>query len=229
MIYIFFSAIVIHLSYHLVHGLESYLKYGADMTQAMKECLSSLFVSVLLVVDWFFAKPDTIGGMVLILINAAVFFYLLLCNTKARRQARPKVKQAKPICPPPLEMVLTEDESKMKMLFDRVEEYMEEKKPFLEEDFQMSDLAEAVFTNKAYLSKTINKVYGNNFCQYVNSYRVKYAVELMEKDDRVKVVELAMLAGFHSVVSFNMAFKLFMNTTPSEYQRTVQSKRLQSQ
>ena len=110
-----------------------------------------------------------------------------------------------------------EPDEHMNTIYGRVLKYMETKKPYLQESFTIEDMADAVFTNKVYLSKTINYFSGRNYRQFINYYRINYARSLMEKDRRLKVVEVAMMSGFHSVVTFNMAFKLFTSMTPSAY------------
>ena len=62
-------------------------------------------------------------------------------------------------------------------------------------------------------------VSGSNFCQFVNYYRVKYSKELMRGNPGKKMIEVALSSGFNSVVTFNMAFKLNENLTPSEWLR----------
>jgi len=42
-------------------------------------------------------------------------------------------------------------------------------------------------------------------------------MELFKKDTRLRVSELAMMSGFKSGVTFNLAFKLFLNQNPSEW------------
>ncbi|MCQ2171422.1 MAG: AraC family transcriptional regulator [Bacteroidales bacterium] len=111
----------------------------------------------------------------------------------------------------------SEDETlRMNRLYEKVVSLMENKKPFLDDEFSLADMAASVYTNKSYLSKTINVFSGRNFCQFVNYYRVKYSVDLMKNDPHLRVAELATMSGFHTVVTFNMAFKLNMNLTPSE-------------
>ncbi len=110
-----------------------------------------------------------------------------------------------------------EEDKKMNNLYSRVMLYMTEKKPFLDPDFHMEDMAEDLYSNKLYLSKTINILSGRNFRQFVNYYRVQYAVSLFKKDPRLKVSEAASMSGFNSTVSFNMAFKVNMGKTPSEW------------
>lgn len=109
------------------------------------------------------------------------------------------------------------EEDHMSRVYTKVLNYMETRKPYLDEKFSIDDLADAVFSNKAYLSKAINYYSGRNFRQFVNYYRVMYAVSMMKKDRHLKVVELAMMSGFHSLATFNLAFKLFMNMTPGAY------------
>lgn len=118
---------------------------------------------------------------------------------------------------------VAEESRRIDLLFGRVEAYMEKEKPYLDDSFTLTQLATEMMTNKSMLSKTINDKYGDNFCRYVNAYRVKYALSLMQRDRRLKVSELSMMSGFHTVASFNMAFKLIMNDTPSEYMRTLHS------
>ena len=100
-------------------------------------------------------------------------------------------------------------------LFNSLCAYMESKKPFLVEDLTLGDLAAAMFTNTLYLSRTINAYSGKNFRRFVNDYRVEYAIALFRKNMALKVTDLSELSGFHTVVTFNMAFKLVKGVNPS--------------
>ena len=102
-------------------------------------------------------------------------------------------------------------------LFVRCCRYMELRKPFLVEKFSLEDLALAMFTNKLYLSQTINACTGRNFRAFVNGYRVLYAMDLFRKNNRLRVSDLSNLSGFHTPVSFNMAFKLIMDEAPGAW------------
>lgn len=110
-----------------------------------------------------------------------------------------------------------DDDMKMSNLYKRIVMYMEEKKPYLSQTFDMENLADMMLTNKLYLSKTINILSGRNFRQFVNYYRVHRAMELFKQDPKLKVWEVSEMSGFHSAVSFNMAFKLNTGKTPSEW------------
>lgn len=102
-------------------------------------------------------------------------------------------------------------------MYNRMCRYIEDKKPFLDPAYSLDELVRALFSNKAYISKMINSMTGLNFSQFMNKYRVNYARELYANDMDLKVKDLADMSGFHSQVSFNMAFRLFYDTTPGAW------------
>ncbi|MBR4755640.1 MAG: AraC family transcriptional regulator [Bacteroidales bacterium] len=110
-----------------------------------------------------------------------------------------------------------EEDRKMNNLYRKVMFLMTEKKPYLDPSFCMNDLAEQVYSNKLYVSKTINILSGRNFRQFLNYHRIQHAMALFRKDPRLKVSEAAEMSGFNSTVSFNMAFKVNTGKTPSEW------------
>lgn len=110
-----------------------------------------------------------------------------------------------------------DEDKKMSFLYKRIVMYMEEKRPYLSQTFDMSYLADRMLTNKLYLSKTINILSGRNFRQFVNYYRVRRAMELFKEDPRLKINEVSEMSGFRTSVSFNMAFKMNTGKTPTEW------------
>lgn len=110
-----------------------------------------------------------------------------------------------------------DEDKKMSYLYKRIVMYMEEKRPYLSQTFDMSYLADRMLTNKSYLSKTINLLSGRNFRQFVNYYRVRRAMELFKEDPRLKINEVSEMSGFRTAVSFNMAFKVNTGKTPTEW------------
>ena len=116
------------------------------------------------------------------------------------------------------------------MLYDRCCRYMTQRRPFLVDSFSLQDLSNAVYTNRGTLSKIIKRFSGRNFRQYVNYYRVMYAMELFRGNMSLRVSDLSQLSGFHSVTSFFQNFKNFMGEPPSHWcarVRRKQAKRLE--
>lgn len=108
-------------------------------------------------------------------------------------------------------------DTRMMTLYEKVLSYMAETTSYLEESFDLDYLTRALGTNRVYLSRTINLCSGQNFRKFLNSYRIKYAIDLMQKDKMMKLKEVSAMSGFHTQVSFDMAFKSFTGLTPSEY------------
>ncbi len=109
-------------------------------------------------------------------------------------------------------------------LYERIVEYFETERPFLDNQLTINDVVKVVFSNKVYISRAISQFTGRNFCQFVNYYRISYSVECFRSDPNLKVNELAEMSGFNSVVSYNMAFRLFMNENPSDWCRKERHK-----
>ena len=101
-------------------------------------------------------------------------------------------------------------------VYKKVTRYMKTHRPFLDDGMTLDNLSDAIKVNKLYISRAINHYAGKNFRQYVNHYRVMYSVELMRQDPWLKVIELSFMSGFHSVVTYNLAFRMVLDETPSE-------------
>lgn len=106
-----------------------------------------------------------------------------------------------------------------KELYDRIQAYFDEEKPFLNGNLTINDVVARVFSNKVYISRAIGQCTGRNFCQYVNYHRVMFAMECFRNNTELKISELWPLCGFNTIVSFNMAFRLFMDENPSDWCR----------
>ena len=113
-------------------------------------------------------------------------------------------------------------------IYDRIVAYFETAKPYLRSDLIIDDLVKVVFSNKLYISRAISQITGRNFCQFVNYYRIMHSVETFKANPELKVTELANLSGFNSLVSFSMAFRLYMNENPSDWIRKERNRKAKS-
>ena len=111
-----------------------------------------------------------------------------------------------------------------KELYERIVLYFEMSKPYLDGNLTINDVAKVVYSNKVYISKAICHYTGRNFRQFVNYHRIIYSMNIFRDNPEMKVAELAERCGFNTIVSFTMAFRLFMNETPSEWCRKERSK-----
>ena len=115
-------------------------------------------------------------------------------------------------------------EEQYKELYERIVLYFEMSKPYLDGNLTINDIAKVVYSNKVYISKAICHYTGRNFRQFVNYHRIIYSMSIFRENPEMKVSELSERCGFNTIVSFTMAFRLFMNETPSEWCRKERSK-----
>jgi AraC-like DNA-binding protein len=109
--------------------------------------------------------------------------------------------------------------------FKKLSAYMEERRPYLNPDITLMDLAEQVSIPYRALSEVINNRLKQNFYDFINSYRIHESKKLLsEKSDRFKtVLEVLYEVGYNSKSSFNNAFKKFTGMTPTEYRRSYEN------
>ncbi len=103
--------------------------------------------------------------------------------------------------------------------------YMDEQKPYLDENITIKDLAEEVGIPPHHLSIVINNRLGKNFYTFINEYRVKEAVAILDNPDNsdASIIAIAFRAGFNSKSTFNSVFKKLTGQTPSEYRNSFRS------
>ena len=102
---------------------------------------------------------------------------------------------------------------------ERIDAAMMQDNLFLDPDLSIVMLAEKVGTNRTYVSKVIKDTKCCNFSDYVNRFRIDYAVELMKKTpkDDIVIQNIAMQCGCGSIQTFYRCFKLFYNETPTQW------------
>ena len=109
-------------------------------------------------------------------------------------------------------------------IIKNLEIVMETKKPYIDYDFDIKDLAKLVNTTMHKLSRVINESFNKSFYEFVNKYRIK-EIESKLKDpinNNLTVISLAYDCGFSSKSAFYSAFKHFTGTTPTEYRKNLQ-------
>lgn len=102
---------------------------------------------------------------------------------------------------------------------EQLRKYMEEQQPFVESEITLQDLATQINIPSRDLSVLINQHIGQHFFDFVNSYRIKKAMEILRNHtkDEYTIQQVLYDVGFNSKSSFNSAFKKHSGLTPTEY------------
>lgn len=104
-------------------------------------------------------------------------------------------------------------------LSDRILEVMEEKKPFLNEDFSLEDLATLLDVPKHHLYYSFRNILQTRFISLRTEFRIAYAKKiLLEADLRMTTLDaLGKKCGFASRSAFYKTFKQEVGCSPGEY------------
>lgn len=122
---------------------------------------------------------------------------------------------------PPAAETINEKEEKPELQNwkEKLLAYMVDKKPYLEAELTLSDLAKQLKTNTSVLSKVINDGTGRNFNDFINSYRVQEVINKLKAGEQQTqtLLGIAYDCGFNSKATFNRAFKKVTSKTPKEF------------
>jgi len=105
----------------------------------------------------------------------------------------------------------------------RLLNYMEEEKPYLDSDLTILDLSKKTGIPRHYITEVLNEKHGRNFFTFINEYRVKEVISLINdpKYQHYTILAIAFDAGFNSKSTFNTIFKASSGKTPSEYRKEL--------
>jgi AraC-like DNA-binding protein len=107
-------------------------------------------------------------------------------------------------------------------ILKRLTETMEREKPYLKSNLNLPDLAKMVSTTPNYLSQVINEQLQMNFFDFINSYRIETAKNLIINPlpHTRNILDIAMESAFNSKSAFYSAFKKQLGITPAEFKRS---------
>lgn len=97
--------------------------------------------------------------------------------------------------------------------------YMMGKKPYLNEDLTLTELAEQTGMTRNQLSALINAVTGDNLYMLINKYRVEEVKHQLKNPAKSHntILAIAFESGFKSKSSFHNIFKKLTGQTPIQY------------
>jgi AraC-like DNA-binding protein len=104
-------------------------------------------------------------------------------------------------------------------LQSQLQAFMNEKRPFLESELTLNELAGQVRMSPAALSRLLNQQFGQNFNDFVNAYRVAEVKRQLADpaNAHLSLLGIAFSCGFNSKATFNRAFKKITGASPSDF------------
>lgn len=119
------------------------------------------------------------------------------------------------------QLVVSEKEYNEDLL--KLKRYMIEEKPFLNPSLTIQDVSKDLKIPVRELSVLINHKLEQHFYDFVNTYRIECAMDILRDVTKSKVTVLEILyeVGFNSKSSFNTAFKKQTGSTPTSYRKVL--------
>ncbi len=109
------------------------------------------------------------------------------------------------------------------VLLAKIFTVLSEQKLFADPNMTIQDLAQAVNSNRTYVSQCINRRTGLNFSQFILRYRVEYAKQILRdpsyQTDHEAIEAAMILSGFASNQTFYRVFKEVAKKTPIQYRK----------
>lgn len=159
----------------------------------------SMFSSV----DWYFV------GNISFFLFFTVLFYVAILNPEAIVIVQEKNKN------------MPVNETEAKKIIDHLDNYMITKKPFKKPNLSLKELSYETEIQERIISHIINEYKKQNFFDYINSFRVETAMELLSNPMNFQrtLFDILFDAGFNSKTTFNTAFKKYTGMTPSDFRK----------
>ncbi len=127
-----------------------------------------------------------------------------------------------PLKPIPEPEVPEEPDNKAEQgLYKQLLKVMVQQKPYLNPDLTIDDLSAVTRIPVYLLSRIINRYSGNNFFNFINTYRVEEVKSRLADSTtgNESLLSIALDCGFSSKTTFNTIFKKATQQTPSQYRR----------
>ena len=169
--------------------------------------------------DWI-----KIGILVLQLFVVCWYLFKALNNPGLFRNVDSRLKLVSDIISEEKDKVqFAENEKEYNEELSKLRNYMTAEKPFLNPMLTIQDVSQAIGIPVRELSVLINHKLGQHFYDFVNTYRIENAMQILKDGSKSKVTILEILydVGFNSKSSFNTAFKKHTGNTPTSYRRTL--------
>lgn len=106
-----------------------------------------------------------------------------------------------------------------KLIADHLQSYMKERRPYLNPDITLTNLAELIGEHPHILSQVINENFNQNYYEFINSYRIEEAKRILKEPEykNYTLTAIGFEAGFNSKSAFYAAFKKSTGVTPAKY------------
>jgi AraC-like DNA-binding protein len=95
---------------------------------------------------------------------------------------------------------------------------------YLDENLDLSSFSQKAGYHPRVISEYLNSIKKARFNDFINKYRLKRAIEILQSDPELNITHAALKAGFNSIPTFYRLFKKETGTSPEKYRVPVAAK-----
>lgn len=121
---------------------------------------------------------------------------------------------------------VNEKENQQVAIIKALDKYLMTTQAFLDSKISREEVAPKIGTNRQYLIEAIKEQTGKTFSEFIYTYRIKYAYNLIVNNKNKTISDVLEESGFNSRATFYNAFKEIYGMTPSELRSILDDKKV---
>ena len=156
--------------------------------------------------------------------DVAKFHYYRVYNGKSRvRCRRLSLGMAKKVSEDIADLLSSETSESINFyqhINQRFIELMDNDRMYLTPGLSVDAVAKEIGTNRAYISRLLNRTYNSTFPEFINGKRIKYAKQLLQDEPEAVLEYIALKSGFSTTSQFTRKFKEMTGQSPRQWQKS---------
>lgn len=171
-------------------------------------CFGAILVFILFHFNWKLAGKINQFSILYFFIFFFVIFYVTITEKSITTKKNSKLSP--------------ETNITMNDILERLTILFEKDKIYLNPELSLTQLALLMNEKERAISQSINTLKQRNFKDFINSYRIMHACDLLKNNKDLAIYEVMFDSGFNTKGPFNNAFKKITGLTPSEYRNCIE-------
>ncbi|MEL7121229.1 MAG: helix-turn-helix domain-containing protein [Bacteroidota bacterium] len=111
--------------------------------------------------------------------------------------------------------------SEAQNLKERLTRLMQEEQPYKNPNLKLEELSSKLNISQHKLSQLLNDNFGESFNNYINRYRIEYAIQLLRNNNTYTLEAIGYESGFNSKSGFYSTFKKITGSTPASFRKSL--------
>ncbi|AWW31956.1 hypothetical protein DN752_18435 [Echinicola strongylocentroti] len=227
-VFISFSAYSLY-TFYLLHRTpieDSLVKQKATIARLIAS--SNLILSFLVISGWIML----IWEIQLPITTRYIYYFLMLVMFYSVIHIRMRMLLTSKLSEKPSSKIAIQPQTKYKTsnisgeelatIIEKINHIFLEKKPFLNPEFNLDQLAKELDTSKLKITQALNIHLGQNFYQFVNAARIEESKNLLQQPNEDNLTVVGYESGFKSKSTFYKYFKEATGRSPSDYKKSLQ-------